>query len=107
MYLFSRDCTIIRRTAGTALDQYGNALAGTVHVQTKCELQQIRRDEPEAQGEFSITTWNLYLPIGGTIDTSDVVVIDGATYELVGDPWYANTGTTQVHHVEATVTKAG
>lgn len=115
MFNFKRDCTIIRRTAGTVLDDYGNAVAGTVHVEAKCELQQIRRDEPERAGETSVATWDLFLPMrmtgGGPpvdieLDTSDVVVIDGDTYELTGAPWFADTGSTAVHHIECTVIRA-
>lgn len=107
MKQFPYACSIVRRTAGTILDDYGNAIPTLGTVDTFCDLQQVRRDEPELAGESSITTWNLYMGAGEALDTSDVVSVDGAMYELVGDPWVADTGSQAVNHLEATVVRQG
>lgn len=106
--LLNRPCTIVHRTASGDSDAYGNATATETTTDTVCELQQRRRDEPDAQGEFSDTEWLLILPAATTIDTSDVVRVDGDSFEVVGDPWAARNPRTGVQsHVEATLRRAG
>lgn len=104
--LLTRSGTILSRTAGTATDVYGNATSGTTSVPVSCEIQQLRRSEPGEAGEFSVTEWVGFFPTGTVIDTGDALVVDGSTYEVVGDPWDADSGTAAVHHVEASLKKA-
>jgi hypothetical protein len=104
--LLSTTCTIVRRTDSGATDDDGNAIKTETPYQTVCSLQQVRRDEPPASGELSVTLWDLFLPTGTAIDTSDAVIVDGAVYEVVGQPWDATEGSAGVHHVEATVKKS-
>lgn len=102
--LINTPCTILSRTDGGGQDDYGNETDTTTEVETVCELQQTRRDEPDAQGELSDTTWQLFLPASTEISTGDSVMVDGVVYELVGAPWPArNPRTRTVSHVEATV----
>lgn len=106
--LLNRPCTITSRTASGEIDESGDETYTPTTVETVCELQQRRRDEPDAQGEFSDTDWLIFLPAGTAIDTSDTVTVDGVTYEVVGDPWPARNPRTQtVSHVEASLRKAG
>ena len=102
--LLNRPCTIIRRSESEDLDAHFNPILEEVEVQTVCELQQQRRDEPGDHGELSDTRWLLILPAGTAIDTGDGVVVDGDTYEMVGDPWPArNPRTQEESHIEATL----
>lgn len=104
--LLTRSGTILSRTAGTATDAYGNVIQGTTSVAVMCEIQQQRREEPGEEGEFSVTEWVGFFPTGTAIDTGDQVSAMGSIFEVVGDPWDATTGSTAVHHVEATLKKA-
>jgi hypothetical protein len=99
-------CTIIRRRdSPTETDDDGNPRKVETLVPTVCSLQQIRRDEPASEGEFSVTFWNLFLPSGTVIGTADRALIDGAVYALVGEPWDAKEGSPSMWHIEATVKK--
>jgi hypothetical protein len=102
-------CSVVsRNTAGTAVDVYGNvtpANSGTVSV--ACDIQQIRRAEPGDEGELSVTEWMAFFPTGTVVDTSDQITeATLGTFEVVGDPWDANTGSAAVDHVAATLKKA-
>lgn len=96
--------TIVRRTAGATIDEFGNLINTEVVEAVVGELQQQRRTEPLAEGELSDTIWMLFLPAGTQLSTGDAIVCDGHIYELVGDPWEARNPRTQTaSHVEATV----
>jgi hypothetical protein len=102
--LLSRSGTILSRTAGTALDTYGEPLQGTTSTAVACEVQQVQSDEPGDQGEFSVTGWKGYFPTGTTLDTGDAVSVSGmGTFEVVGEPWDANSGSSAVHHMEVSL----
>lgn len=101
--LLGTACTIVRRSDSGSTDVYGNPTPTETLVQTTCSLQQRERSEDATAGELSETLWDLFLPTGTAIDTSDGVVIGNAVYEVVGQPWNATEGTTSVHHVEATL----
>lgn len=105
--LLNRSGTILSRTAGTAMDVYGNIAQTSGTTAVDCEIQQIRRSEPGEAGEFSVTEWVGFFPTGTALDTGDqVVVASMGTFEVVGDPWDANSGSSAVHHLEATLKKA-
>jgi hypothetical protein len=104
---FPYSCEIVRRTAGTALDEYGNAISTLGTINASCDLQQVGRTEPGGSGEISITTWSLFLPVDAELDTGDMIRVNGKTYELTGDPWVADTMSDRVNHVEATVVRQG
>jgi hypothetical protein len=70
---------------------------------TVCELQQARRDEQEDSGEVSRDTWTVFFQADEDVETGDAVVVDGQTFELIGDPWQArNPRTGTESHIEAT-----
>jgi hypothetical protein len=107
--LMSRPLTIIRTSSGETLDDYGTPVEETEEIAVSGELQQIRREEPAGAGELSVTEWNLFLPAGTEIDTSDRVrdEVDGLTYHMAGDPWHVrNARTGQASHLQATVRRA-
>lgn len=105
--LLNRPCTIIHRTDSGEEDDYGDAIPTETYVETTCEIQQVRSDEPALEGEHSVTDWNLYLPVDVLIDTGDAVLVGEVEYEVVGDPWHADSGSPQVHHTEVRVRKTG
>lgn len=93
--------TILRRTAGTAIDIYGEPTRGTTSVAVLCEIQQRRTEEPGEAGEFSIANWDGFFPSGTAIDTGDAVVAPTkGTFEVIGEPWDAEEGSAAVNHVE-------
>lgn len=95
-------CVLLRREV-TGEDDYGNPEFSDVEVETVCSFQQRRRDEPDGEGETSVTEWNLFLPHGTEINTGDAVRVKGRVYELTGDPWDADEGSRSLWHVAATV----
>jgi hypothetical protein len=102
--LLNLPVTLVQRTDSGTLDDYGNDIPTEVEVETVCELQQRRRDEPDGHGEMSSADFLLVLPAGTDARTADIAVIDGQDYEFVGDPWIArNPRTGVVSHVECTV----
>ncbi len=102
--LINRPCVITRRQDSDTDDDYGNEIPDEDLVDTVCELQQRRRDEPDDQGETSDTTWALFLLPDTLIGTADTITVDDVEYELIGAPWEARNPRTQVvTHLEATV----
>jgi hypothetical protein len=104
--LISTPCTILRRSSGGEVDDYGDPVVSETESETVCELQQLSRAEPAAEGELGVSTWVVFFPVNTEVDTSDAVVVEGqGTFELVGDPWNANQGSAAVNHVAATARK--
>lgn len=101
--LLSTPVTIVRRTNSGSTDIYGNPTQSETLVNTTCSLQQQARATDEVVGEIAETFWDLFLPTGTAIDTSDRVLVANAFYEVVGQPWDAREGSAEVWHVEATV----
>lgn len=102
--LVNRTCKIVRRLPSDDYDKYGREIPLEDIVDTVCELQQQRRDEPDDQGELSDTRWNLFVKPGTDLRTGDAVIVDGEEYEMVGDPWTArNPRTKAVSHLECTL----
>jgi hypothetical protein len=100
--LLKRDVTIIRREESGDEDTYGNDIPKVTNLAVKGELQQRSRDE--AEGTISQTNWLLILPAGTPIDGNDAVVVDGDTYEIIGDPWPAwNPRLGRYEHIEVTL----
>lgn len=102
--LLSRPCTIVRRLASADKDAHGNEVPDEQYVETVCEVQQRSRREPGDEGELSDTYWEGYFPTGTAIGTGDAVIVNAiGEFEVVGEPWQANTGSVGVAHVEATL----
>lgn len=106
--LLNRELTLVRRTDEGETDVYGNPAPTEELVPVVGELQQVRRDEPDDNGELSDTNWLLILPAGTAVNTGDALVCDGQLYEVVGDPWQARNPRTGVaSHIEATCRRTG
>lgn len=102
--LLSRPCTIVQRLPSAEKDARGNEIPGERFIETVCEVQQRSRREPGDAGETSDTYWDGYFPADTQLNTGDAVIVDAiGEFELVGDPWQANTGSLAVAHVEATL----
>lgn len=63
----------------------------------------------ESDGEFSVTDWLLFLPVGTEITMRDRVLARDREFEIQGEPWtFANDLTTNTpHHMEAVLKIAG
>lgn len=102
--LLGRPCTIVQRSDSGATDPYGNDVATEALLETVCEIQQQRRDEPGDQGEVSDARWLGILPAGTELGTGDGVLVDDMLFECVGAPWpVRNPRTGQESHVEASL----
>jgi len=102
--LLNRPATIIRRTDGEEIDDYGNPVPTVEEVSVVCEVQKQQRadEEPGGSGEVSDTRWIGFFPIGTELDTGDAVEVEGiGTLELVGGPWIVrNPRTRSFSHLE-------
>jgi hypothetical protein len=97
-----RPVTIQHQTESGNSDAYGNDIPTKVDVNVLGELQQRSRDE--AEGTVSQTNWILFLPANTPIDTNDVVLVGGESFEVIGDPWQAfNPRTGEFEHVEVSL----
>lgn len=102
--LMSRPCTIIRRTSDGDEDDFAPRGPVESYIDTVCEIQQAVRTEPMDAGNLSLTSWMVYMPVDTELDSSDALLIDGmGEFEVIGQPWRADTGSPAVHHLEATV----
>jgi hypothetical protein len=106
--LMNRPLTIVARLDLGDTNSDGDEIPTESEVVVLGVLQQVRRDEPDDQGELSDTRWFCALPAGTDITTGDAVICDGERYEVVGDPWRAVDESTGVaHHVEASLRRTG
>lgn len=98
----TRACTILHRVPdGT--DDDGNEKYRDEPVDAVCSLQQEDREEPGGSGEFSDTRWLIVLNPDQVVDTAAAVVVDGDTFEVVGEPWAVwNPWEQRFNHVELT-----
>jgi len=99
-------CVLLRREK-TGESRYGDATYSNVKEETRCALQQRRRDEHSDTGTVSDTLWDLFLPYGTETNALSAVLVRGRKYELVGDAWEAEEGSRALWHVEATVRHSG
>ena len=109
--LISTPCTLILGSQVEDGDDFSDeAPEEPDEVEAVCHIEQARRDEPDDQGELSVTLWTLFfLPDEEDLETADSVIVPGfGTFELKGDPWPAlNPRTNRVEHVEATAVRTG
>lgn len=105
--LINTPCTIVLRS-DEDYDEFSEGPPEPTEIETFCELQQTRRDEPERQGESSETTWTVFFHADEDVQTADAVIVDGDTYELVGDPWTVRDPFKETtSHIEATARFTG
>lgn len=102
--LITRPCTIVYRTPTDEAGPYGDKLVEESTFGTVCELQQEARSERAESGELSDTRWVAFFLPGENLNTASALIVDGDTYEVVGDPWEArNPLTDTVSHIEVTL----
>jgi hypothetical protein len=100
--LMNQTCTIIRRTTSVDRDEYGDEIRDETAVATTCEIQQAVSSE--AGDEVASTTYRVFLPATTVIDQDDSIVVDGHTYELLGNPdLVRNPQTKSDSHIEVDV----
>lgn len=101
--LFDTPCVLHRMTEGPA-DEYGDPVitpdAGTPTV---CAIQRastiLRGGAEGVDLATESTRWQVFLPADiGSFGGGDYLVIDGARYDLEGDPWIDTRP--RVGHVE-------
>ena len=110
--LINTPCVLLLSTVGDQ-DAHGNPTSGDPkRVGWYCELQQLKRSEPPAEGETSDTVWDLFLRPSIVdehdetveVGTGDAVEINGRVYEFTGDPWEVRSPFNgRASHIEATV----
>lgn len=103
--LINRDCILYVAQASGSTDDYGNPTDTHSPVTTVCELQQVRRDEPDSQGELSDTQWLAFFHPDedmGDRPSANKLEVEGNVYEFVGAPWLARYPRSQTDsHIEA------
>lgn len=104
--LMGRPCIIVRRQLSGEEDRYGNLIPSEATDASTCEIQQQERSEA-AEGSIGETLWRAFFPIDTNLQAEDAVIVDGLEYEVVGDPWNADSGSTAVHHMEADLRRVG
>lgn len=104
----STPLTIVRRSSDATVDEVGDPVRTETEVETVGDLQQSSSEEAAAAGEAAGTVFDLYLPAGTELDTTDRVRIDGEVYEVVGHPevWRGFAGA-EVDHVAAKLRRTG
>jgi hypothetical protein len=102
--LINRPCTLIQKADSDETDSHGNPVRTETSIDAVCELQQAQSVEPGGAGESAATTFNAFFLPGIEPNTGDALIVDGHTYEFVGEPWVARNPRTQItSHVQATV----
>lgn len=106
--LINRPCRVIHRVPSGETDEYGREIQGEEIIDTVCELQRVTRrvaeEEAGLYGDLSDTLWKAFFLPGLDLRTADTLIVDGQSYELVGDPWDArNPRTRRPSHIEVTV----
>lgn len=103
--LLTQSCTVDHRDPGPE-DPYGDhPLEAVTSTDYPCWFGQSTRTE-EIVGTSAIERerWNLYLPPDAVIDANDTVWLDGAPYEVNGNPWQVRDPVTAAaSHIEATL----
>ena len=95
----TRPVTIVSQVPST-VNAYGDAKSTSTSATAVGYLEQTAAVEVLVNQETYTSDWLLILPAGTVIDASDQVLVDGATFEVVGPParpWRPSTGE---HHVE-------
>ena len=82
--------TILLRTKGAPTgeyDDYGNPVTGApVDVASACWYEPRGSSEDTVAKDQQIDGYWVYLPLGAPLNASGLVVIEGAEYQVVGEP---------------------
>lgn len=96
--MWNTTCTIVHRSDSTTRDAHGNLqpAESTETAGVPCYFEQTSGDEPDGQ---EASTAILLLPAETTIDSSDHVQVDGATWTVRGRPNRRKVPGGTEHHV--------
>jgi len=101
--LIKMPCTIRHSDPGAA-DEYGDHPVSMVTETTeRCYVAQSNRGEAD---EIEHERWQIYFLPYVLIDANDSVVVDGMTFEVLGNPWAVTDPVTGWRtHIEATAVR--
>lgn len=99
--LLSRTATISGRSQTGPPDEYNMPTWVATSSTASCYLEQTERREVTVGRETQLATHLVIFPSGTVLDGSDLVTIDGTTYEVLGPPWSVDQPGSGEHHIEA------
>ena len=75
-------------TAGVGVDEYGNAVPSAwTSATARGDYQPVNVDETrDGAGDIGTDEVRFYFPAGTTVTQRDRLTVDGATFEVIGDP---------------------
>lgn len=97
----------IQKVGGSAVDEYGNAIAGALGspIATVGYLEQKQTVETLNDRDTIVSTWVAYLPANSGIAAFDRINFNGQSFEVSGDPWQVyNPRAGAVSHLQMDVT---
>lgn len=102
--LLNLPVTIVRRQSSGSTDELGNATSSETEVEATAEIQQRQRGEHD--DAVAQSDWIGFFHPDEDIDSSDRVVCDLGTFEVIGDPWPVRNPRGQaVSHIEASLNR--
>lgn len=101
---FTTDATVHHVDENSpARDEYGNVVSSATTSATRCYMAQQSRTEVGLDS-IERERWATYFPGDVLLDANDRVVVAGAEYEVIGQPWpVVHPATGDVDHLEATL----
>lgn len=99
--LLTRPATLRRVVATDEEDEYNQPLTAILATSVWTYVEQLGESEDAFQRDTGVATHRGFLTAGTNIGMEDRLVVDGATYEIVGPPRVVtNPRTGMRHHVE-------
>lgn len=97
----------IQKVGGTAVDEYGNAIAGALGspIPAVGYLAQRQTVETLNDRDTIVSTWEAFMPAGSNIGAFDRINFNGQSFEVSGEPWQVyNPRTQTVSHLQMSLT---
>ena len=97
----------IQKVGGSAVDEYGNAIAGAVGapISVLGYLEQSQTVETLEDRDTVVSKWVAYLPAGSNVGAFDRINFNGQSFEVDGEPWQVyNPRTQAVSHLQMNLT---
>lgn len=97
----------IQKVGGSAVDEYGNHIAGAfgAPIATVGYLAQRQTVETLNDRDTVVSTWEAFLPADSNIGPFDRINFNGQTFEVNGEPWQVyNPRTQAVSHLQMALT---
>jgi hypothetical protein len=100
----NQTCQIINRSMSIDRDEYGDEIPAETTTITTGFIEQRGSSESD---DVTETTHFVMFPPTTEIDAGDAVVIEGETFEIIGEPWVVNNPRTGVvSHIQADAKKS-